>query len=180
MVSGRPGLRNLSPLRSYTGRGEHGFWEAPGATAQQSSSQFILRPSQALQRSIVCDTICCNLYARPPSSCNIPPPRGRTRLHLAAYIGHRLPSQTNTSLFCTLCPHSCAPGKNFPVDHPSPNFSGPSTFNLGVLWRLASQSVTHPQISPGQARLTSEFFGDQPGPVLCFWWPGAELKRGGP
>src|SRR6185312_9888639 len=24
-----------------------------------------------------------------------------------------------------------------------------------------SRSVTHPQISPGQARLTSEFFGDQ-------------------
>ena len=47
-------------------------------------------------------------------------------------------SQTNTSLFFTLCPHSCAPGKNFPVGHPSPNFSGPSTLNLGVLWRPAS------------------------------------------
>ena len=47
-------------------------------------------------------------------------------------------SQTNTSLFCTLCPHSCAPGKNFPVSHPSPNFSRPSTLNLGVLWRPAS------------------------------------------
>ena len=46
-------------------------------------------------------------------------------------------SQTNTSLFCTLCPHSCAPGKNFPVGHPSPNFSGPSMLNLGVLWRPA-------------------------------------------
>uniref|UniRef100_A0A0E0AX42 non-specific serine/threonine protein kinase n=1 Tax=Oryza glumipatula TaxID=40148 RepID=A0A0E0AX42_9ORYZ len=36
-------------------------------------------------------------------------------LHLPS---HRLPlasSQTNTCLFCTLCPHSCAPGKNFPV-----------------------------------------------------------------
>src|SRR6185437_1267739 len=35
-------------------------------------------------------------------------------------------------------PHSCAPGNNFPVGHPSPNCSGPSTLNLGVLWRPAS------------------------------------------
>ena len=47
--------------------------------------------------------------------------------------------QTNTSLFCTLCPHSCAPGKNFPVGHPSRNCSRPSTFNFGVLSRLASE-----------------------------------------
>src|SRR6185295_14079167 len=52
-------------------------------------------------------------------------------------LGHRLPSQTNTCLFCTLCPHSCAPGNNFPVGHPSPNCFGPSTLNLGVLWRPA-------------------------------------------
>jgi hypothetical protein len=51
--------------------------------------------------------------------CNVPPPRGRAHLHLAAFLRHRLPSQTNTSLFCVLCPHSCAPGKNFPVGHPS-------------------------------------------------------------
>jgi len=50
----------------------------------------------------------------------------------------RLSSQTNTCLFCTLCPHSCAPGKYFPVGHPSRNCSGPSTLNLGVLWRSAS------------------------------------------
>ena len=55
-----------------------------------------------------------------------------------SFLGHRLPSQINTCLFCTLCPHSCAPGKNFPVGHPSPNFSGPSILNLGVLWRPAS------------------------------------------
>ncbi|BAS78930.1 Os02g0518950, partial [Oryza sativa Japonica Group] len=61
-------------------------------------------------------------------------PPGQARLHLIAFIGHRLPSQTNTGLFCTLCPHSCAPGKNFPVGYPS-------------------------QITPGQARLTLEFFG---------------------
>nr|BAD10558.1 hypothetical protein [Oryza sativa Japonica Group] len=56
--------------------------------------------------------------------CNVPPLPGRARLHLAAFIGHRLPSQTNTSLFCTLCPHSCAPGKNFPIGHPSLNYFG--------------------------------------------------------
>src|SRR6185503_7788391 len=55
------------------------------------------------------------------------------------FLRHRLSSQTNTSLFCTLCPHSCAPGKNFSVGHPSPNFSRPSTLNLGVLWRPASR-----------------------------------------
>ena len=58
---------------------------------------------------------------------NVPLPRGQARLHLVAYLGHRLPSQTNTSLFCALCPHPCAPGKIF-------------------------RSVTHPQIAPGQAR----------------------------
>ena len=52
-------------------------------------------------------------------------------------LGYRLPSQTNTSLFCALCPHSCAPGNNFLVGHPSPNCFGPSTLNLGVLWRSA-------------------------------------------
>ena len=71
--------------------------------------------------------------------CNIPPLQGRARLHLAAFIGHRLPSQTNTGLFCALCPHSCAPGKNFPVGHPSLNCSKPSTLNLRVLWRWASE-----------------------------------------
>ncbi len=49
--------------------------------------------------------------------CNVSPLLYRTRLHLATFIGHSLPSQTNTSLFCTLCPHSCASGKNFPVGH---------------------------------------------------------------
>jgi hypothetical protein len=46
--------------------------------------------------------------------CNVPPLRGRARLHLAAFLGHRLPSQTHT----------------------------------------------RPKIALGQARLTSEFFGD--------------------
>src|SRR5512138_701368 len=35
----------------------------------------------------------------------VPPPPGRAHLHLIAFIGHRLPSQANTCLFCTLCPH---------------------------------------------------------------------------
>ena len=34
-------------------------------------------------------------------------------------LGSRLSSHTNTSLFCTLFPHSCAHGINFPVGHPS-------------------------------------------------------------
>ncbi len=70
--------------------------------------------------------------------CNVPPLPDRARLHLAAFIGHRLPSQTNTSLFCTFCPHSCAIGKNFPIGHPSLNCSKLSTLNLRVLSRLAS------------------------------------------
>jgi hypothetical protein len=47
-----------------------------------------------------------------------------------------LSPQTNTGLLCTLCPHSCAPEKNFPVGHPS-------------------------QIAPSQARLTWRFFHDR-------------------
>jgi hypothetical protein len=31
----------------------------------------------------------------------------------------RISSQTNTCLFCALYPHSCTPGKNFRVGHPS-------------------------------------------------------------
>src|SRR3954463_5518369 len=50
--------------------------------------------------------------------------------------GSRLSPQTNTSLFCALCPHSCAPGSYFPV------------------------GTTHPQIAASQARLTLEFFED--------------------
>jgi hypothetical protein len=50
--------------------------------------------------------------------CNVPPPRGRARLRLAARTP-RISSQTNTCLFCALYPHSCTPEKNFPVGHPS-------------------------------------------------------------
>jgi hypothetical protein len=31
----------------------------------------------------------------------------------------KISPQTNTCLSCAFCPHSCAPGKNFPVGHPS-------------------------------------------------------------
>jgi hypothetical protein len=41
-----------------------------------------------------------------------------------------LDPQTNTSLYCALCPHSCAHGKDFSVGHPSANRSRPSTLNL--------------------------------------------------
>jgi len=58
---------------------------------------------------------------------NVSPPRDRTRLHLAAFLGYSQSPQTNTSLFCTLCPHSCAPKKYFSVGHPSLNCSRPST-----------------------------------------------------
>ena len=70
--------------------------------------------------------------------CNLPSFRSRTLLTSGSFLGCRLPLQINTSYFCTLCSHSCASGKNFPVGHPSPNFSEPSTLNLGVLWRSVS------------------------------------------
>ena len=56
---------------------------------------------------------------------------------MAAFLGYSQSPQTNTSLFCTLCPHSCAPGKYFSVGHPSLNYSRPSTLNFRVLWRWA-------------------------------------------
>ena len=70
---------------------------------------------------------CASLCHLEGGICNVPPPRGRAHLHLVAFLGHSQPPQTNTSLFYTLCPHSCAPGKYFPVGHPSLNFSRPST-----------------------------------------------------
>ena len=63
--------------------------------------------------------------------CNVLLPRGQVRLRLATFLGYRPLSQTNTSLFCTLCPHSCASGKNFLIGHSSPNCSGLSTLNPG-------------------------------------------------
>ena len=70
--------------------------------------------------------------------CNVPPPRGRACLHVTTFLGHSQPPQINTSLFYTLCPHSRTPRKDFPVSHPSLNFSRPSTLNFRVLWRWAS------------------------------------------
>ena len=82
----------------------------------------------------VCDTNMSNMCA-----CYVPASSRPGLLKSGSFLKHRLSSQTNTSLFCALCPHSCAPRKNFSVCHPSPYFSGPSTLNLGVLWRSASE-----------------------------------------
>jgi hypothetical protein len=49
---------------------------------------------------------------------------------------HRSSPQTNTSLSCVLCPHSCTSGNT-------------------------SQSVTHPKIALGYARLTQRFLRDR-------------------
>ena len=54
-----------------------------------------------------------------------------------SFLGRRLPSQTNTSFFCTICPHTWAPENNFLVSHSSLNCTGSSTLNLGVLSRSA-------------------------------------------
>jgi hypothetical protein len=58
------------------------------------------------------------------------PPRGRACYPWQLSRISRLAPQTNTSLFCALCPHSCAPGINFLVGHRSSNRSRPSMFNL--------------------------------------------------
>jgi hypothetical protein len=58
------------------------------------------------------------------------PPRGLGLLPWQLSRISRLSPHTNTSLFCALCPHSCAPGNNFPIGHPSSNRSRPSTLNL--------------------------------------------------
>jgi hypothetical protein len=57
------------------------------------------------------------------------PPRGRACYPWQLSRIFRLAPHTNTSLFCALCPHSCAPGNNFPVGHASSNCSRPSTLN---------------------------------------------------
>jgi hypothetical protein len=61
-----------------------------------------------------------------------------SHLHLATFLGYSQSSQTNTSLFYTLCPHSCALGKYFPVGHSFINFCRPSTLKFRVLCRWAS------------------------------------------
>ena len=69
-------------------------------------------------------------------SCNVPPPRGRARLPLAALQDIDCPHRP-THVFSA----------HFVLTHAHPG--------------ITSRSVTHPQIAPGQARLTSEFFGDR-------------------
>ena len=68
--------------------------------------------------------------------CNVPPSRGQARLHLAAFqdidYPHR-PTHVFSAHFVLTRAH---PGRS-------------------------SRSVTHPEIAPGQARLTLEFFRDR-------------------
>ena len=74
----------------------------------------------------------------PASAWFVPEPPHRTERGLALIPNcnapgfDRLPPQTNTSLSSELCPHSL------------------------TSWKT-SQEVTHPEIAPGQARLTLEF-----------------------
>ena len=121
-------LLSLSPLSmavllpcSLAQHGVHARWPSPAIAWRD-------RP-----------TVVAFSVAASPALCNISSPRGQTRLHQIAFLGHRLPSQTNTSLFSALCPHSCAPRKNFLIGHPSLTFSSPSTLNFRVLWRWASE-----------------------------------------
>jgi len=73
-------------------------------------------------------------------------PTVTSRLHEAgpAYIWQLLydivsPHRPTLRLFCTLCPQSRAPGKYFPVGHPSLNCSRASTLNFRVLSRWVSR-----------------------------------------
>ena len=68
--------------------------------------------------------------------CNVPPTRGWARLHLAAFYDIDYPHRP-THVFSA----------HFVLTRAHPG--------------IISRSVTHPQIAPGQARLTSEFFGDR-------------------
>jgi hypothetical protein len=85
------------------------------------------------------------------------PPRGRACYPWQLSRISRLAPQTNTSLFCALCPHSCAPGINFPVGHPSSNCSRPSTLNLEFFsdelpekkLQLVDMSILSILLSPG-------------------------------
>jgi hypothetical protein len=91
----------------------------------------------------------------------------------------RLAPQTNTNLFSALCPHSCAPGKDFPVGHPSPNHSGPKTLNPEFLWsefpekklQLVDMSILLILLSPGQG-MSHNTPARWPGPVT----PGSSLR----
>jgi hypothetical protein len=63
---------------------------------------------------------------------NVPPPQGRARLNLAAFLGYRLPSETHTSLFLPI---------------------------LSLLVRTQKQFSSRSPIAPGQARLTWSSLG---------------------
>jgi hypothetical protein len=86
------------------------------------------------------------------------PPWGRACYPCRLSRISRLAPQTNTSLFCALCSHSCAPGNHFPVGHPSSDRSRPSTLNLEFFSDellekkvyLIDMSILSILLSPGQ------------------------------
>jgi hypothetical protein len=63
------------------------------------------------------------------TKCKPRPPRDRACYPWQLSRISRLSPQTNTSLSCALCPHSCAPRNNFPIGHPSSNRSRLSMLN---------------------------------------------------
>ena len=97
------------------------------------ASLYPISPFPVVSASHIAALVSFLLNPRMP--CNVPPPPSPRQgpFTSSSFIGYRIPSQTNTCLFCTLCSHSCAPGNHFSVGHPSPNCSGPNTLNLGVL-----------------------------------------------
>ena len=78
----RAGLRNRSLLWSCTGRGRIRFLGSAKRDCSSSSPRLILRPSQELRRTVVCNAGCCAIFEGPSSS----------RLHLSS--SRRLPHST--------------------------------------------------------------------------------------
>jgi hypothetical protein len=72
----------------------------------------------------------CRGLDNPHMTCNTPTTPWPGLLSWQLSRISRLSPQTNTSLSCALCPHSCTLGKYFPVVHPSLNCSRPSMLNL--------------------------------------------------
>jgi hypothetical protein len=101
--------------------------------------------------------------------CNVPPPRGRARLHLAVFLGHRLPSQTNTSLFYTLCPHS---GRTFRsvTHHSRPRRLTLEFFGDGLpkkKLQLVGMSIKLILLSPGPGCYRCPDTPPDPNPPRC-------------
>jgi hypothetical protein len=119
LLSPEPGCHTLTPLEDRRPHGHvHASSADPCATAGHMSAHLTrTRPCYRKGRLWY-----QNVTPRPP--------RGRACYSWQLSRIFRLAPQINTSLFCTLYPHSCAPGNNFPVGHPSSNRSRPSMLNL--------------------------------------------------